>query len=285
MTRKFPKNLLWRLIKISRPKFWHYAAGPFVLGAIPVLKNDVTQLKFILPIFLWVLLAGNFFIYGINDLSDRDTDLFNEKKNDLDEVKIQEADLSILKKVLLATFFSGLPILALGLPGIFWGLFIFFSWQYSAFPIRAKARPFLDGLFNILYILPACLALTIGQNSLQPIWENLAFLAAGQFWCMAMHAFSAIPDIKADQSAGLKTTAVFLGNKKALLYCLSCYFLAAFSLATTNRPIAIVLILPYILCLSYLYFQPEIQVKSFYRYFPLSNFLIGMLLFFLVLFG
>ncbi|NCQ82272.1 hypothetical protein GW750_05760 [bacterium] len=33
-------------------------------------------------------------------------------------------------------------------------LFLFTSLFYSLPPIRAKAKPFLDGTFNILYILP-----------------------------------------------------------------------------------------------------------------------------------
>jgi lycopene elongase/hydratase (dihydrobisanhydrobacterioruberin-forming) len=36
---------------------------------------------------------------------------------------------------------------------------------------------------------------------------------------MAMHAYSAIPDIQPDTEAGLTTTAVYLGKQGTLIYC------------------------------------------------------------------
>ena len=52
------------------------------------------------------------------------------------------------------------------------------------------------------------------------------FLAA-LFRCIAMHCYSAIPDIEPDDKAWLKTTAVYLWKQNSLLYCWLLYLLSA----------------------------------------------------------
>jgi 4-hydroxybenzoate polyprenyltransferase len=44
---------------------------------------------------------------------------------------------------------------------------------------------------------------------------------------MAMHTFSAVPDIEPDRAAGIRTTATVLGERGALAYCAGCWFLSA----------------------------------------------------------
>lgn len=48
---------------------------------------------------------------------------------------------------------------------------------------------------------------------------NRETFVAALLRCMAMHAYSAIPDIEPDAAAGLKTTAVVLRKQGTLLYC------------------------------------------------------------------
>jgi 4-hydroxybenzoate polyprenyltransferase len=75
---------------------------------------------------------------------------------------------------------------------------LFFGHQYSATPIRAKARPFWDSAFNVLYVFPVLIGWGLSDTHASFPW--LLFVA-GTCWCMAMHAFSAVPDIEADQKA------------------------------------------------------------------------------------
>lgn len=280
-------HIFYRLIKTSRPKFWHYSAGPFALAAIPILKNYPNLFLPIFLTFLWILFFGNFFIYGINDLSDQDTDAYNQKKDDQDEVKLQLIELNYVKAALILSVFIVLPIILFPVATFFCLCFLFFSWQYSAKPIRAKSKPFLDGVFNLLYILPACICLSFEPDA--SFWSVFSsywyYLLAGTFWCMAMHAFSAIPDIEADQKANLKTTAVFLGSKKTLIYCLLCYLIGAGILLFCPFPSVALLFAPYFLLLSILYFQKDSAISSFYKYFPKINLLMGALIFFLILFS
>jgi 4-hydroxybenzoate polyprenyltransferase len=44
---------------------------------------------------------------------------------------------------------------------------------------------------------------------------------------MAMHAYSAIPDIQADTDAKIQTTATVLGKYGTLIYCALCRILAS----------------------------------------------------------
>ena len=265
------KTQFKRLLKISRPKFWHYTAGPFALGTIPFLKQNPNQIFIFLPIFFWFLIFGNFFIYGVNDLYDQDTDAHNSKKDNQDEIKLQKSEQNLLKISLLISLALGLPLAFINpLTTLFFVSFLLFSWQYSAPPIRAKSRPIIDGIFNVLYVLPATIPFAINAN-FPPL---NAFLAA-TLWCMAMHAFSAIPDISADKKVNLLTTAVLLGHKGTLIYCLACYFLAILIL-----PITTIFLIPYIIILTILIFQKPESTSKFYPYFPIINLLIGMLLFF-----
>jgi len=43
---------------------------------------------------------------------------------------------------------------------------------------------------------------------------------------MAMHAYSAIPDIQADTEAEIKTVATLYGKTGTLIFCIVCYLLA-----------------------------------------------------------
>ena len=74
------KHLEW-ILSISRPRFWTYLAGPWAVGMVTASSslNDFTNAFFWIGLlfFLW---PANFFLYGVNDYADGDTDKFNPKK-------------------------------------------------------------------------------------------------------------------------------------------------------------------------------------------------------------
>ncbi|MCS6983420.1 MAG: prenyltransferase [Candidatus Absconditabacterales bacterium] len=214
------------LFRLSRPRFWLYIVGPLLVvwGSVYPAFFDwsVMQISLFVCRMCWIFLGANVWIYGVNDYADRDTDRLNEKKqgyesllDDVDKKKL----LTVLGVVLLS---RGLLMLATQIRRgggrgrwVSRGLFYFFSSWYSLPPIRAKARPFLDSLFNILYLLPACAFWYLFYDS----HPSFLLLGAGWLWCMAMHCFSAIPDILPDAQAGLRTTAVVLGKERSGLRC------------------------------------------------------------------
>lgn len=353
--------LQWRdSLRVSRPRFWLYLFGPFLLGVAAVLRSELVHLPFaersqmllnvgrflaqmaadapvvfwqgfqqdphrtlvtlvwvagilfcLLALFSYWLFPANLLIYGVNDLFDLETDRLNPKKD------AYELRLSPLKQrhllreiiwtnVLWFTACAFLPIAnALLIPDPWIGTwrfipsvlsligFLFLGVFYSAPPIRAKARPFLDMAFNILYVMPGLFsyfffsAIFLYQErflSLSFPW--LVFLAAS-LWCMAMHAYSAVPDIKADLGANLSTVATRLGARRTLWLCLSLYTgSTVFALLAASgqvlRLVYIVLGAVYIgLMLASL--RRADHIFPVYRYFPLVNTLSGMVLFFSLL--
>ena len=218
-------------LPMSRPRFWPYLLGPFLLGWTTGLPHGLAGAS---PTDLVRLAAGlaffsfpaNLFVYGVNDLHDEATDRLNAKKDGYEHALKPELR-NILRNVAWLVPLAGLAWWLFGWSGaspfqktealVGFGGFFFLAWQYSAPPIRAKARPYLDSAFNALYVFPALVghALTNAGQAF-PAWQALL---AGWLWCGAMHAFSAVPDIHADRSAGLETVATRLGTAGTIGIC------------------------------------------------------------------
>ena len=175
---------------------------------------------------LWALyftLPANLLIYGVNDIFDYETDVRNAKKRGYEAV-VPPDDR---KKLWAAILVTNLPflLLALSLPSLAWFAWLAFaglSVHYSMPPIRAKARPFLDAAFNLLYVCPGFVAYFL----LGPKPFDISVMLAGWAWVMAMQLYSAVPDITADTESGIRTTATVLGLKNSLWLCFALYLAA-----------------------------------------------------------
>ncbi len=336
------QEIRW-VVRVSRPRFWLYLFGPFLIGIIAAIRVEdwlrldffarLRALKFAqetliagLPLLisnLWreqpellfgivgitILLLGyflfpaNILVYGVNDLFDAETDALNPKKQGYESRLSEKQTPRLIAYIILAqipwiflalsslTFTPFSPIAAV--PGLLLCLFFFLAIFYSAPPIRAKARPFLDSLFNILYLVPGL----ISYLSLSPLLNGLltelrfpwiAFLAAS-CWCMAMHAYSAVPDIQADTRVGLQTIATKLGARSTLLLCSGLYIASAvFACFTVSsmglRYIFLFLGLVYVI-LMHISLTRIDNILPVYKRFPLVNTLVGTILFFALLLG
>ncbi|MGM0371548.1 MAG: prenyltransferase [Halobacteriota archaeon] len=207
--------MLRYLFVLSRPRFWLYLAGPVLVGA----AYGATTLDGLLSptvglLFGYFLLPANVYLYGVNDIFDRDTDQHNPKKAG------REARYRDRWPVTAAVLGSGLLLVpvAATLPRASWPAlagWALLATAYSAPPLRFKARPLFDSLSNGLYILPGLATFTALAGSQPP----LAAVLGGWLWAMAMHTFSAIPDIEPDRTARLRTTATWLGEHGAVWYC------------------------------------------------------------------
>lgn len=269
------------LIKVSRPRFWLYVLGPYLVGLAAGAGTANDLLRFDTLLFgLYFLFPANLLIYGINDIFDFETDRLNPKKAEYEMLVRPEShrNLAIAIIVLnlpfvIAAFFlvpQALPSLA---------GFIFFSVFYSAPPIRAKAIPLVDSLFNILYVFPAAFAYQMLTGSFPRVE---IFIAAG-LWTGAMHAYSAIPDIKADREAGVSTVATLLNKNGTLAFCLISYIASAI-LAWSHLGIFSLFlgaIYVFMIALSFISKNND-AIFAIYKYFPLLNAAIGFTLFWLV---
>ena len=209
------------LITISRPRFWLYLFGPFLIGVA------AAPLAVSLPLLLLAIyftLPANLLIYGVNDLFDYETDKLNPKKRGYEEMVTPERQKNLRNYILAfnVPFLALLPFLpSVAIYSLL--LFWFFGIFYSAKPIRAKTKPIIDSFFNILYIFPGLVAFGIGASK----WPNIAIIISGTLWCMAMHAFSAVPDIASDKKAHMRTIATLLGRSGTIVFCMLAYVLAA----------------------------------------------------------
>lgn len=213
---------LQRIISISRPRFWIYEFGTFVFGCLAAFTPFRELLSFPVIFFaFYFLIPANILIYGINDIFDYETDKLNPKKVEYEELLEPKDQRKVWWWILLTNlpFVVGaffLPTSAM----IAFFAFIFFASFYSAKPIRAKALPFFDSLFSASHYIATGV---FGYYLLGGIVFPTTGVIAGISWAIAMHAYSAVPDIRADKDAKLQTIATTLGAKPTLILCLVLY--------------------------------------------------------------
>ncbi|PSQ12380.1 lycopene elongase [Halobacteriales archaeon QS_5_70_15] len=257
------------LLRLSRPRFWLYLAGPVVVG-VTFAADSVAELfsPLALVLFGYFLLPANVYLYGINDVFDADVDATNPKKDDR-EVRYEGSRL-----VVAAVALTGLGGLAFvpyfALRGQYGAAlvvlaYLFLATEYSAPPLRFKTTPFLDSASNGLYVLPAVLAWTAIEGSLPPAGA----VVGGWLWTMGMHTFSAIPDIEPDREAGIRTTATVLGERNTYRYCAATWLLAAAVFATVHSFFTTLLLLYPLLVFGIA--LSEVDVDDAYWWYPVIN--------------
>lgn len=332
-----------RLIRISRPRFWHYILGPMLIYFASSDFFDVMQRSFsnwwtdwifdlvILFIILgYFTLPANLWIYWWNDIADWDTDKFNSKKWSY-EAKMEDS-ISIknklkwniwlwnigyiiiwwgivfligmtmdcfpwhVNKLLCSGFFNSPSLLFKNFLVILFSshiwvilsyLIVFFlsSYLYSCNPLRAKSKPFIDGIVNILYISTP-FSIIIINNILNPYINHNFYaisynLIAAWAWVIAMHCYSAIPDIEPDYQAWLTTTAVYLWKQKSLIYCAILYIISTFFSFFTLWWFSIIWWIIYITMIILSYNRKDIF--WLYKLFPYINLIIWFLLFWYII--
>jgi 4-hydroxybenzoate polyprenyltransferase len=130
----------------------------------------------------------------------------------------------------------------------------------------------------VLYVCPALVGY-FATGGTSPDWR--AVLAAC-LWAMAMHAYSAVPDIDADRAAGLRTVATWLGLRGTLLACAALYGAAAALAMPALGAWAPVLGLPYVALVALsLTKKTPAGVFGVYAWFPWLNAAVGAVLFFI----
>lgn len=267
---------LSRLLRISRPRFWLYEAGTFAVGATAAIARGGGAWGWeLIAWFAYFLVPANLLIYGVNDVFDHETDLRNPKKQGYEDVLPREAHRTVLVAAAMGTgVFAPLLLLAplAALPPFL--AFLFCAVQYSAPPIRAKARPFWDSLLSAGHYVATgwfAYALAGGRG------EIILPLFAGMSWAVAMHAYSAVPDIAADAASGIRTVANRLGARATIAVCGALYAVAAVAAYRSLGPVALVLCIPYLALMasSYRVADDLAALTARYRLFPLLNALAG----------
>jgi 4-hydroxybenzoate polyprenyltransferase len=267
-----------KLLRISRPRFWIYLLGPYLIGSILAFEPTqlILQWQFWLG-FVYFTFPANLLIYGVNDIFDYETDKLNPKKQSYEALVTPVEHTSVWTWILITNIPLVLALYLINPLTLFgWLGFIILGVEYSAFPIRAKAKPFLDSIFNILYIFPGVVGYALFAQSLSLDWRLL--LSAG-LWTMAMHTYSAIPDIKADRASQTSTIATVLGSKLTLIYCFICYTLSGILLAQFSTALGVLIAIVYGFMIGFSWSTNTAKIFKLYTYFPLLNAIIGFILF------
>ena len=296
------QKLKW-ILQLSRPRFWFYLIGPLLLGVASYVgftfsPADGNFQAGLLLALVFFSLPANLLIYGLNDLFDYETDKHNPKKKAYESllepsqrktftrllsiVVLPPLLLLLISLLFTATLNGGLS-LSFNPNGVaLWSLtaFLFFGIGYSVPPVRAKVRPFIDSFFNILYVFPGLVAYGILTEQFPP----LQIIIAATLWCMAMHAFSAVPDIISDKKAHLATIATKLGTRGTIMFCAVCYALAA---SLTYEYLGILSIIGSTLYLSLMYLSYTAKkaedIFKIYTIFPYANVIFGFVLFWFII--
>lgn len=274
---------LSRVISISRYRFWVYELGPFAYGVfagIAVLQQLLDSKVFIFAVFF--LFSANLYIYGINDIFDYETDIKNPRKVEYEALVRPEewGTLWLWITVAVVPFLFFVPFMNIGAL-LSMLAFLFFAGFYSAKPIRAKARPFLDSVFSAgHYVATGAFGYYLVGGTGFPFIP----LLSGMAWAIAMHAYSAVPDISADSGAGLRTIATRFGRNRTIFLCLVLYVLSAVLTYPYFGIVSVILGIVYAsLMLISLRSKTEEALLKLYTYFPYLNGVAGMIVFFSIL--
>ena len=257
------------LLRLSRPRFWFYLAGPVVVGAVYA-ADSVSELfsPLAVALFAFFLVPANVLLYGVNDVFDAGIDARNPKKEGR-EVRYQGG--RVVAGVVFASGLVGLGFVPfLPWPALLaFGSFYLLAIEYSAPPFRFKTTPLFDSTSNGLYVLPGIVAYAALAGTYPPI----AALLGAWLWTMGMHTFSAIPDIEPDRESGIRTTATVLGERYTYVYCGACWLAAA---------VAFWFVHPFFAALLGIYplvvfgvVASDIDVEQAYWWYPVINTFVG----------
>lgn len=226
--------MIGRLVHISRPLLWVNTIGSTVVGLW--LTGDLWRWE-VVPLLLWATLPFNLLIYGVNDIFDQETDAQNTRKGGVEGARIANSES---RGIAIAIVLVNLPFLvyfALTLPvdALAWvAAYILVFTFYSAPPLRFKARVALDSLSNAAYAFPLVyVPLALGE---QPVWAAAIALMA---WSVAKHTYDAIQDIEEDSAVGIRTTAVALGVRGALIWSAAWWAISTVGFALISWPVAL----------------------------------------------
>ena len=202
------------LIRTSRPPVW--ILGPFVFFAfLPIRAERFAPL----PVLQLLLLSFPFcmFLYGINDIYDYESDRLNPRRKSQPLRPLEPKDRKLVKQAsaiafLLLFLSSAITLNPTNMLGMF--LLLFFSYFYSAPPIRFKELPPFDSVVNgIIYLYgPILLARSYAGINILQLSGHIYFLALS---VMGIHSFSTVMDYTPDKQAGYRTFAVVFGKRAA----------------------------------------------------------------------
>ncbi len=212
------------VFQVSRPLGWLIAPLVFLLG-LTAFGTPLTPLAIVQIVLLSIPYC--ILLYGTNDIYDYEADKLNPRKPVRDSVEMETEIFPMVRKLslLVAVLLIVSAVLTLNPTNILaMCILLFFSYFYSAPPLRFKQWPPMDSVSNgILYFFaPVLLGASFGASLLAlPI--QVYFITAG---VMGIHSFSTIMDHSADQLVGERTFATVYGIRAASIFTVVVFVIA-----------------------------------------------------------
>lgn len=210
-----------RMLIISRPIFWFWPLGAYLLGI-----GDITHFTLLSILeLLFFMFPLNFYLYGVNDMYDMKSDTINPRKGDILGAKLTSSDIQDMKRFLIIfpVTFIMIVLLSFNIEHIVLScIFILLGLMYSHKKIRLKEIPIIDTVASAsIYLIPFFIAYSLHDSvfTIDPVYLILILPVMGG------HALTTLIDYHVDARAGMMTTAIFLGRKKTLLFLFLCFLI------------------------------------------------------------
>lgn len=260
------------LIRISNPKLWIYSIGLYILGIIIALSQfPKTSLSFA-SFFLygaWFLLVGIVMGFSHSRKTSKlifpwhiikgvfQPSLFLNiiKSSDIEKIISTVISYVVIIVFCLLTFlFPNTKIFLIALQ-VFTADFF-----YNSNMTQAKYKPLFDIICSAVYIIP----LTVGYTMAADIWPNGLLITAGIFYVFAIELFGGIIDISYFRGLNIKTSAVVLGSRGALLVSSACVCLSGILAAFYSLQYFILIVPFMIVLLLALYIRKPERLLALY---------------------
>lgn len=229
---------LQRMLLASRPMMWPWTSLMYLVGLGSFSHFSVLSLT---EFFLFTF-PLNFYLYGLNDVYDTQSDRFNERKNNAQGIISDDTEVAFLKKMIWipAAVFLLVAFLSKNLAHILLSCaFIMLSFIYSHKWTRIKEIPILDCLNSAaIYTIPGLIAYSLYAplSSLSPAFFFLLLPYMG------VHAMTTLVDEEADRKAGMTTIGVAFGKQATTLFTVLLFAVGAYVLREYTFLLSIFLI-------------------------------------------
>lgn len=211
------------LLKVSRPLLWITLPLVFSLG-LAYGRQGLTDPVFrFTPMIILQIFMLSFpvclFTFGLNDISDYESDKINPRKNGIEGVLLpaNHHRFVMISSLSAGIVFFVASLMTQNVLNVFFAVTILvMSYAYSTPPWRLKTRPPLDAISaGILgFLAPFALGYSfVDDASALPLHAYCFTLCV-----MGFHTFSTIMDYYIDKQCGDRTFAVAYGKRAASLF-------------------------------------------------------------------
>lgn len=222
---------MFKLIKLSQPKHWHYWWGSYLLGMVVAIPFwQIAPLWPVVATFLYFIFPASLWLHGLESLAHKQ--------------KLSKSERITLLRWMLWTNLIWLSVLIVSvnwLSLVIACLFLILSGFYYFPPVQAEKRPILDLCFGCYALLPAWLGYLVSGGT-HFAWE---IALAAICWCVALQAFHKTLHIEFNINAKIQNTGTWLGRTKTLWLALGLVVISTWLLYPVLRSQAVFIGLMY----------------------------------------